>query len=470
MRRISLISLLACSLAHAQSTESSPAPARDALHELNDSLESITRKVSPAVVKILVSGYGVVDSSERHGVALIGRQRSLGSGVIVDAAGYVVTNAHVIQGSQRIRVLLAPRRDSGDFNAQLTGRDRVLEARVVGASTELDLAVLKVEAKGLPTLPLAPYEKLRQGQLVFAFGSPEGLENSVTMGVVSSVLRQPDPDKASIYIQTDAAINPGNSGGPLVDVDGNVVGLNTFIFSESGGNEGIGFAIPSKVVRSAYLQLRRYGHLHRGEIGASVQAVTPDLATALRLPRDTGILVSDVVPGSPAEAAGLQMDDIVLAIDGKAVVGLPMFESALSFRVDRGKAKLDVVRGDAKLQIEVAVVERPHGFDKLADRVDPEKNRVAGLGIIGIEIDKDIASLVSELRKPDGVIVAARTADPGVSETGLAAGDVIHALNRVPIATLEGLREALGNLHPGDPVALQVERDGKMMYLSFELE
>ena len=146
---------------------------------------------------------------------------------------------------------------------------------------------------------------IRQGELVFAFGSPEGLRNSVTMGVVSSVARQPDPDSPTIYIQTDAPINPGNSGGPLVNVDGELVGLNTFILTESGGSQGLGFAIPSAVVASAYPQLRKYGHLHRGLIGFSMQAITPALAAGLGLSRTSGVMVSDVMPGSAAEAAGI---------------------------------------------------------------------------------------------------------------------------------------------------------------------
>jgi len=466
LRAAAFLALWGCLLSRAQVKD---AESPDSLHQLNSSFENLSRKVSPAVVKVLVSGYGVVDDTSRRGVALIGRQRSLGSGVIVDPTGYIVTNAHVIQGAQRIRVLLAPR-DGGTYAAAFTQHDRILEARIVGQSKDVDLAVLKVEGKDLPTIPFGSYARLRQGELVLAFGSPEGLENTMTMGVVSSVLRQPDPDKPSIYIQTDAAINPGNSGGPLVDVDGKMVGLNTFIYSESGGNEGIGFAIPSQVVRFAYRQIRRYGHIHRGEIGASVQTISPDLAAALRLSQSSGVLVSDVIPGGPADTAGLKIDDIVLSMDGVAITGLPRFEVELSFRVAEGKAKLQVLRGEDKLDLDVAVVERPHQFDKLADRVDPERNRVAGLGIIGIEIDKEISGLVSDLRNPVGVIVAARTSEPGVSDAGLIPGDVIHAVNRVPVVTLQGLRDALKVLHSGDPVALQIERDGRISYLAFEIE
>jgi serine protease Do len=170
---------------------------------------------------------------------VIGRLRSIGSGVIVDPNGYILTNAHVLKGAQRVQVVLPiPVVGVSPDLSTLNARGRTLDARILGQSRETDLAVLKIEAKGLPALPIGKYGNLRQGEMVFAFGSPGGLQNSVTMGVVSAVARQPDPDSPMVYIQTDAPINPGNSGGPLVDVDGELVGVNTFILTQSGGNEG----------------------------------------------------------------------------------------------------------------------------------------------------------------------------------------------------------------------------------------
>src|SRR5205823_10427374 len=161
-----------------------------------------------------------------------------------------------------------------------------VEARIIGSDPEIDLALLKIEVKGLQTLPIGDYSKLRQGEVVFAFGSPEGLQDSVTMGVVSAAARQPDPDSPMVFIQTDAPINPGSSGGPLVNVDGELVGINTFILTEGGGNEGLGFAIPSATIAFAYPQLRKYGHVHRGETGLALQAITPGLAAGLKLPTE----------------------------------------------------------------------------------------------------------------------------------------------------------------------------------------
>ena len=183
----------------------------------------------------------------------------------------------------------------------------------------------------LPALPLATYSEIHQGETVFAFGSPAGLRNSLTHGLVSAVARQTDPDSPLIYVQTDAPINPGNSGGPLVNIRGEVVGVNTFIVSQSGGNEGLGFAIPSATVRTAVRQLRQFGYLRRQEIGMSIQTITPTLASSLVLPRDYGVIVSDVWPGGPAAAAGLQVGDILVSVDGRPAENVPTV--SYSFRL-----------------------------------------------------------------------------------------------------------------------------------------
>ena len=345
-----------------------------------------------------------------------------------------------------------------------------MNARIVGQSREADLAVLKIEAKGLPALPIGKYSNLRQGEMVFAFGSPGGLQNSVTMGVVSAVARQPDPDSPMVYIQTDAPINPGNSGGPLVDVDGELVGINTFILTQSGGNEGLGFAIPSGVVAVAYPQLRKFGHLHRGEIGVSVQTITPSLAAALGLGKEQGVIISDVMPGSPAETAGLQIQDIILSIDDKPVGSVPIL--GMYFYMMRAGDRVEVVvlRGAEQLHVQVPVMQRQHNVDRLMDLIDPEKNLVSKLGILGIEIDKKIAHMLPDLREASGVIVAAKTAGFGGGENSLAIGDVIHSLNGTPVIGLDFLRSALDRIKPDSPVALQIERDGRMMFTTFQME
>src|SRR5450631_1190360 len=250
-----------------------PAAPSNPLRDLSESVQQLAQRVSMSVVQVLVTGYGSVDDGSKGETGLvIARQRSIGSGAIIDADGYIVTNAHVVAGAQRVQVVLPDPVTDGRAGSLTAETGRTVDARIVGTAQDIDLALLKVEAPGLRPLPLADYDKVRQGELVFAFGSPVGLRNSVTMGVVSAVLRQPDPDSPTVYIQTDAPINPGNSGGPLVNVDGELVGLNTFVVSESGGSQGLGFAIPSAVVAAAYPTLRTYGHLRRGIVGIEVQA------------------------------------------------------------------------------------------------------------------------------------------------------------------------------------------------------
>ena len=289
------------------------------------------------------------------------------------------------------------------------------------------------------------------------------------MGVVSAAARQRDADSPMVFVQTDAPINPGSSGGPLVNVDGELVGINTFILTEGGGNEGLGFAIPSAIVAFAYPQLRRYGHVHRGETGILVQGITPSLAAGLKLSSDWGVIVSDVAPGSPAEAAGLRIQDIITSIDGRPVDNLPSLGTRLFMRRGGERIKLGVLRGSEKLSFDVLVVELPHEFDRLADLVNPDKSLVSKLGIVGLEINPKIAAMFPTLRLTGGVVVVARAADPNV-DTSLTAGDVIHAINGAPVETMETLRAVLDQLKQNSPVVLQIEREGKLMFVSFQLD
>ena len=442
----------------------------DPLHQLNNSVRALVKRVAPSVVQVLVTGYGPVEGSRGNTNLVLGKQQSIGSGVIIDPDGYIVTNAHVLRGAHRVQVNIpTAATDETPDGSLVGGRGRTVEARIVGSDSDIDLALLKIEARGLPALPLSDYNKLRQGEVVFAFGSPEGLQDSVTMGVVSAAARQPDADGPMVYVQTDAPINPGSSGGPLVNVDGELVGINTFILTEGGGNEGLGFAIPSAIVGFAYPQLRRYGHVHRGETGIAVQAITPSLAAGLKLPSDWGVIVSDVAPGSPADTAGVKVQDIITSIDGGPADNLPSIGTRLFMRRGGETIKLGVLRGGEKLSFDVPVVELPHDVDRLADLADPNKNLVSKLGIVGVEIDPKLAATLPGLRVSSGVIVAARAADPSV-DTSLTAGDVIHAINGVGVDTMAALRSALDRLASNTSVVLQIERDGRLMFVSFELD
>ena len=443
------------------------------LNQFSESMDELTARVSPAVVQVRVTGYRAVESKDQDEASLIGRQRSLASGVIVDPDGYIITNAHVVKGAQRVRVFLTPpsTADPEGRNGS-SGVEHLppLDAKIIGIASTIDLALLKVEAKGLPTLPFADYSKLKKGQIVLAFGNPEGLENSVTMGIVSAVARQADPSSPTVYIQTDAPINPGNSGGPLVDTAGQLVGINTFILSETGGSQGLGFAIPSSQVEFVYGELRKYGRVHRSIIGASLQEITPDLAAGLLLPKRDGVIVADILPDGPASKAGLKIQDVLLALDGRPVGALAVAESMISTKPAGASVKVEVQRGKQTLTLEIPVAEQKEKIDKLADLVDPAKSLIAKLGIFGVQIDDRLEDEVQDLRIPSGVVVAALSADLSGVETDLQAGDVIHAVNGTRVETLDGLRAAINAIAPGGAGVLQVERDEKLTYITFEME
>ncbi len=455
--------------ANAQTPQSAHVP--DVLHQLNESVEELVRRVSPSVVQILVSGYSSTEDTEQGQMSVvIGKQRTIGSGVIVDPEGYIVTNAHVVKGAEKIEVIVPPVPASQDAPDTIqANREQTFDARIVGVARQIDLAVIKIEAHKLPAIPIRNAVLPKQGEMVFAFGSPEGLRNSVTMGVVSAVARQPDPDNPQVYVQTDTPINPGNSGGPLLDADGQLVGINTFILSSSGGNQGLGFAIPAGVVAFAYPQLIKYGHIHEPEIGAILQTITPELASGLHLPRDYGVIVSDVVPGGPADRAGLKIQDIIVRVDGERTSSLPLFSQRLYLHGSGEHAKLEVLRGSERLQLDVSLAERPHKVDSLIDSVDRVKNLVSRLDVLGIELNPDLAHSLPDLRIPSGVIVAAKTSGAGIGEVPLQTGDVIHGLNGTAITSMADLRAGLAKLMPGDAVALLIERYGQLIYVSFVL-
>ena len=452
-----------------KAVDSRPLEAPQVLQQLNFALQGLVAKVSPAVVQILVTGYGPIEESNRNETALVARQHAVGSGVIVDSGGYIMTNAHVVEGAHRIRVVL-PMPSLESPQVEPIGKEHVLEAKLIGVHKESDLALIKIDQKNLPTLELGSARGVHQGQLVFAIGSPEGLQNSVTMGVVSSVGRQPDPDRPMVYIQTDAPINPGNSGGPLIDMDGYVLGINTLILSQGGGSEGLGFAIPARVVQFVYQSLRKYGHVHRVEIGAIAQNITPTLSDGLGLSRSWGVIVSDVNPGGAAEAAGLKTGDIVVSADDRPIDTLPALTAAMYLHPLDQVMKLVVQRGGDRKILYVPVTEHRDQMDKLMDAVDPDQSLVRRLGILAVDLNEQLRSIFSTLRIPSGVVVIARAADLIGPETGLKTGDVIHSVNTKPVDSLTTLRTALRGLKPNAPVVLQIERDGQLQWLPFEME
>lgn len=306
--------------------------------------------------------------------------------------------------------------------------------------------------------------------MVLAIGSPEGLEHTITMGIVSAPGRQPEIDRPMIYIQTDAPINPGNSGGALVDRDGNLVGINTFIYSRSGGSEGLGFAVPEPTVRFVYQELKQYGRVRLNAIGVNVQTITPTLAAGLRLSRDWGVILSDVLPGGPAEKAGLLARDIVTEIDGISIESLPKFTARMYLHPHDKHMVMGIQRGDEKLSISVLPADIPTGVESLADLVDPQNGLVAPLGVFVLELDKALAGNLPEMRSSNGVIVVGKVDFVPAIETDLAAGDVIQAVNGTSIKSSNELRSELMRHSAGSPVVLRVERQGLYQFMSFEME
>jgi len=450
-----------------QPAASAPALRNDPLHIFSQSVQALTATVTKSVVQIVATGYGFSSGKESSDTALFEPQEAIGSGVILSPDGYIVTNAHVVQGAKRIRVRLPGLEEPGVDDSKPHGP---VTAKVVGIDRQSDIAVLKIDLKDLPPLPLADSDQLKQGQVVFAFGSPQGLENSVTMGVISATARQVSEDNPTTYVQTDAPINPGNSGGPLVDVDGGVVGIDTFILSESGGSEGLGFAIPSNVVRNIYEQLKSEGHVHRGQIGVYLRTITPDLAEGLRLPRSHGVLLEDVSPGSSAEKAGLKVGEVMVSVGGKPVGDVKQFATMLfTYKIGQS-VPIGVLRDGKEVTVDVKVSERGDDPQRFADMVTGPVNVVERLGVVCVTINDDLKRLMPDLRIPSGVIVAAKRPTSSLLGEGPEPGDVIHSVNSTSITDVAGLKQALKVANPGDPIVLQIEREGGLSYLVLESE
>jgi serine protease Do len=458
-------------VAQAQAQTTTTRGQATALADLSRSLQDLAEKVRPSVVQIFVTGYMPPDEEDRGATGEPTLERTSGSGVIVDADGYIVTNAHVVENATRLEVELPFEATGGDPGRSiLKRRGRTLGAQLVAIDHETDIAVIKVEARALPALPFGDSDALHPGQIVLAFGSPLGLASSVTLGVVSAVARQLTPEDPMIYIQTDAPINPGNSGGALVDTDGRLVGVNTLIYSQSGGNEGIGFAAPSNIVRNVFGQIRKTGRVRRGEIGVNAQTITPLLAEALGLATDGGVILADVAPRGPAALAGLQPGDIVLTLDGKRMENGRQFRINVYTRGVGERIALELQRGERRMTLRVTVAERESDVGRLSDLVTPD-NAVRALGILGLDLTPRIAALLPAQRRDAGVVVVTVSAESPYSQQGrLEAGDVIYALNAKTILNLTDLKAATAALKPGAAGVLLIERQSTLMYLAFRID
>lgn len=442
----------------------------DVLKQLSASFEEISQRSGRAVVQIFVRSYVPTESSE-NSTELLSAENSSGSGIILSPDGYILTNAHVVKNAHTVKVQLnvraeAEAREQGDrsFNRPITGT-------LIGEDHDSDLAVVKIDKKNLPYLIFGDSDELKQGQIVLALGNPLGLDNSVSLGVVSAVGRQIKPEDPMVYIQTDAPINPGNSGGPLVDAQGRVVGINTFILTQSGGSEGIGFAIPGNIAREVYGQLKSQGHVHRAQLGLVGETITSQMAEGLDLETDHGIIVSDIQPEGAADHAGVKIDDIIIGLNGRRMTSVRQLEAHI-YRLRPGtKVTLRLQRGADQLDLPVVTEEQSgEELDALADMVDPVKNVVPELGIVGLDLTKTVLQLMPGLRRPAGVVVAARKANAPYSGPPLETGDVIYAVNRRVVSSVAQLRGVLDNMKSGSAAVLLLERDGHLLYVPLELD
>jgi len=373
-------------------------------------------------------------------------ENSLGSGVILDPAGFIVTNRHVIQDADEVVVELADRRE--------------FEAKILISDAHADLAVLKIDPHGqsLPVLQMGDSDRLEVGDLVLAIGNPFGVGQTVTSGIVSALARSLGSHDFRSFIQTDAAINPGNSGGALVDLDGKLVGINTAIFSQSGGSIGIGFAIPVNLVRGELEAAKHGGKVMRPWLGASGQAVTPPLAQSLGLPRPEGVLIKDVAKSSPAARVGIGVGDVVLAVNGHAVEDPESLRFRIATLAPGSTARVNLWRGGRQQEVTATVVTPPEVPPRDPLRIGG-RNPLSGATVANLNpAFADELGLDSTAR---GVIIT-DLADGGIAEQlGLDAGDIIMALNDRPVESVAQLRELLNATRA--PWVVTVKRDDKLL-------
>jgi serine protease Do len=441
------------------------------LSGLSDDLQNLSHSIEPSVVKIYAVGLAPVSEANEQ-TSFLAQQRVVGSGAIMDAHGYILTNAHVVQHARSLSVLVsdvsgaAPASDGNRSEPPSTA----LPARIIGMDVLTDLAVIKVDRSGLRALKFGDSDRTHPGELVLAFGSPLGLQDSVSLGVVSAVNRQLDPDSPLVYIQTDAAINPGNSGGPLVDMQGDLVGINSMIESHSGGNEGVGFSIPSNTAKIVYEQLIKYGHARRGSIGIYPTNLTPTLAKGLGLARNSGVLIEDLLPDSPAAKAGLKIGDILTTLNEKPLLDTRQLAVQM-FRQRPGEVvRLGVLRGTDTNTVAITVTENKRDAASLIDPSKADDYVVPRLGVLAVPIQGELAQSIGPQREPGGLLVVARTFGTSSAEVDLKVGDILYYADRTKLDSLDTLKNFMLSLKPGDSAVLQIERNALLSFVPFKYE
>jgi len=433
-----------------------------ALPVASGSFAQVAETVAPAVVNIntLTRGSGgrtpieeffgdeffrrfFGETPERQDV-----QRSLGSGVIVDSGGIVLTNAHVVERATEIEVVTA---DGKKYKAKLVGVDR-----------RTDLAVLRLQGGPFPAASLGDSERIKVGDWVLAIGSPFGLQQTVTAGIISAKGRSIGQGPFDDFLQTDAAINPGNSGGPLVNMSGEVVGINSAILSRSGGNVGIGFAIPVNMAKRIYTELVAKGKVTRGWLGVSIQPLTPELAKGFGLKEPKGVLISDVVQDSPAAKAGVIAGDIITEFDKKKVDGPQDLQKVVALTTPGKGVPVKVWRDKTEKTLEIRIGDAPDDTVAL-------KSTNKGKSLLGLDVRPITPELARQLnlKSAEGVVVFGVEDDSAAAEAGLQRGDVIREVNRQRVRGPQDFERATKDVKEGDRVTLLLQRGQQALYVAF---
>src|SRR6202790_908106 len=438
----------------------------DVLQRLDEEYTKVANAVVPSVVSItttktvsrrmpvdpleLFFGRRFSDESPQQKVT------SLGSGVIVSKEGHIVTNNHVLNGTDDVTVQLSDGRQS--------------KAKIIGTDGQIDLAVLKIDLENLTPLPIGDSDKVRVGQIVMAIGNPFGLDESVSQGIISAKDRRAMNDSQVEFCQTDTAINPGNSGGPLVNIRGEVIGINTAIYSESGGNQGIGFAIPSNVVRAAMNSIISKGRVIRGYLGVGIQPVTTDIAEQFKLNSARGALVTDVTAGSPAEKAGIIRGDVIRKVNGYEVKDTVALVNRIAESDIGSNLTIDLVRDGESKTVMAQVIEQPADLAARLNRnqnaPDPSPNSQNAV-FAGIEVKNLTPQLRSQANVPasvNGVIVTRVDPSSGVAQE-LRPGDVIEQINRQPVANVDEFQSLISRLDPDRPVMVGMARNRQRSFV-----
>ena len=374
-----------------------------------------------------------------------------GSGVIVSADGYVLTNNHVIDGAREVTVTLPDKRE--------------FPGKIVGTDPKTDLAVVKIDGQNLPTVAWGDASTLQVGEYVLAVGNPFGLNSTVTLGIVSALGRgRMGITQYEDFIQTDAAINPGNSGGALVNTKGELVGINTAIFSQSGGYQGVGFAVPTSMSKPVYESLIKTGKVVRGFLGIGIQDLNQDLAKSFGIENAKGALVSDVREDSPADQGGLKQGDVIMSYQGSPVEDAVALQRAVTRTPVGTKVPVKVMRDGREKELMITIGEQPENM-KTARAESGEKD-YAFAGVAVQDLDKDTAKELGIKGKAQGVVVTGVEPDSGADKAGLMPGDVIREFNRQPIKSVKEFEKVSSTVKKGDNVLILINRRGNALFLS----